>query len=130
MLNLNKMEEALTRPSPVTSPNYITLLGLVIKNEIGHNAYNNYINDPMIASCINYNSGYQRFFINRYFLYLLSRYTFITNVATLNEVYLLVNDGELDAWFGIIQGIIVPFLKNNFVFEKVYAVHTEDSLNS
>lgn len=121
MLNLNNINKEFKKQQEGI-PNYVSLLGLSIKSELGEAAFNNFINDSMISSCVDYNGLYQRFFINRYFLYILSKFTYLTNISSLNEVYLLVNDGELEDWFKIINTIILPYLKNNNVLEKVYQI--------
>lgn len=110
---------------PKDEVNYCMLLYMSLQQTISSRAAELFKNDPSIKVVWNSAGGFQRLFCNRYFLYILSKYTFYTGKSTLNEIFVLCDDGGLDEWFGVIIKFILPFLNSNNVYDIVHPVQPE-----
>ena len=114
---------------PKDEVNYCVLLYMSLQQSVSARAAELFKNDPSIKVVWNSAGGFQRLFCNRYFLHILSKYTFYTGKSTLNEIFILCDDGGLDAWFGIIIKFILPFLNDNNVYDIVHPIEPQSLIN-
>lgn len=97
---------------------YIT--ALYLKEYIGEHAAILFLKDQDVFSLVEHNPNVQRVFINRYFTGLLLRYRAKTNVPVNSVLTMLVNDGYTEDWFTLFRIHVIPFLKNNDVYNIVF----------
>lgn len=100
--------------------NLVDLISSNIKDSIGDEAYTCFNQDSMIVDAKDKIQVYQRVMINRYFTNLLFTFRSKQNVPVHNTIYMLINDGNVEDWIGVFNRFVIPFVKDNKVFEVVY----------
>lgn len=108
----------------VNNVNDIDLIDLVyrmLKDTISERIANIYIADPDVSILIGKDSSYQRVLLNRYFRNILLKYCNSPGAnKILDTYYLLVDDGSTDDWLHIFKNHVLPFIHQNFVYDKLY----------
>ena len=99
----------------------VSIVQANLKDSISEVASNIFINDPIVKDSIGKPTVYQRVLLNRYFTNLLLIYRTISDVPVHNTTIMLVNDGLTEDWIKLFNTIVLPFLKDNQVFNAVYA---------
>lgn len=105
---------------PKEEVNYCLQIYLALIHGVSQRAGELFKNDPSIRVVWNSAGGFQRLFCNRYFLYILSKYTYLTGKNTLNEIFVLSDDASLDNWLAVIYKFIIPFLEEKNVYDIVH----------
>lgn len=90
-------------------------------NGIFGNKYGDiFYNSPFISGSKGKGDGFQRVMINRFFNHLLLTYRARVDNPVHNVTYMLVDDGTTEDWLQIFNTTVIPFLKDNMVFNVVY----------
>jgi len=91
-----------------------------ILNNIGMNAANLFMNEPIIASTVNSNAIVQRISINRYLLQMLLICSNRKDLYVSDAIVFLINDGDIEEWINVMREQVIPFIKHYDIFTVVY----------
>lgn len=109
-------------PRNVTDLDLVSIVSYLLRDELGQEYADIFLNDIDIVSVKNKLPGIQRVIINKYFILLLLRFKGITNTSIVKPMFLLTNDGTHQDWFTLISAYIVPYLKGYGVMNIVYNI--------
>lgn len=110
-------------PRNVTDLDLVSIVSYLLRDELGQEYADIFLNDIDIVSVKNKLPGIQRVIINKYFILLLLRFKGITNTSIVKPMFLLTNDGTHQDWFTLISAYIVPYLKGYGVMNIVYNIN-------
>lgn len=100
--------------------NLIEFIKMNIDSVFGKKYGDIFINSPIIISAKDKDEGFQRVMVNRFFNQLLLTYRARVNKPVHNTTCMLVDDGTTEDWLQIFNNMVIPFLKQNLVFNIVY----------
>lgn len=92
----------------------------LIRDQLGQQFADIFLADPDIVTIKDSLAGVQRVIINKYFTILFFRYKAITNHTILPTLNWLTLAGTNEDWFRLMSAYIIPFCKQNSVFETIY----------
>lgn len=98
----------------------IDFIRLNLNSVFGEKYGDVFYNSPIISGAKGKDDGFQRVMINRFFNQLLMTYRARVNTPVHNTCYMLVDDGTTEDWLQIFNTMVIPFLKENLVFNIVY----------
>jgi len=97
-----------------------TAVSECLNRYVSNTAYVCYNNDASIKQGKYTKPMEQRVIINRYFINLLFAYRAKVNKPINNTLFMLTNEGNNNDWYNLFLKYVIPFLKDNDVFNIVY----------